>query len=213
MELGSRTSFMGWIWVLGHNKWQESPSFGVDLWSKHICYDEMQGAQKVWVKTRSGFWAGQKTTSAIAQWHWLDEHPWVFYYKLYIYYLSMYSIFLQVHDCHSWYWTSGINPERRSSCSGTLFQIWIRMFALFKKGGWQLFMFRLPVSYVWFGYVVCCLTRERSPGSTRYCISAFFQIVNPIFFIKTSVDSSKTKITRWKGVFRNFPAIAIVLCG
>ena len=46
-------------------------------------------------------------------------------------------------------------------------------------------------------YVVSCLTRECSPGilGSMY-ISSFFQIVNPIFFIKTSVDSSKTKITR-----------------
>ena len=45
-------------------------------------------------------------------------------------------------------------------------------------------------------YVVSCLTRECSPGILGRYISSFFQIVNPIFFIKTSVDSSKTKITR-----------------
>ena len=45
-------------------------------------------------------------------------------------------------------------------------------------------------------YVVSCLTRECSPGILGMYISSFFQIVNPIFFIKTSVDSSKTKITR-----------------
>ena len=70
---------------------------------------------------------------------------------------TIYYIFLQVYDCYSWYWTSGINPERRSSCGGTLFQIRIGMFTLSEKSGWQLFMFWLPVSYVWFGYVVSCL--------------------------------------------------------
>ena len=96
-------------------------------------------------------------------------------------YLWVYSIvqcilfILQVHDCHSWYWTSGIDPERRSSCSGTLFQIWIRMFALFKKGGWKLFMFRLPVSYVWFGYVCSQLFNARVLSRyTRYVHIFFF---------------------------------------